>query len=209
MRKAVTVKCPKKSQSPLVLIYSIYSDDRLVREAPSYNFSRFAFVILCMSTCGRSISSHVFHQIVVFSGKTVAYQELFYVVTLTASWVQPKRRQKRDNKQATGVVSKTKTLNARHTFWQIYLPSLHDVIKLDWNGDTNVALISKMVASSIPWSVAIVAVSISSEITITKTYLYCALHNLCIEHSHRVINIYYLYFVIIINTKVLLWNCRR
>ena len=67
-----------------------------------------------------------------FSGKTVAYQELFYVVTLTASSAQPKRRLKRDSKQVTGVVSKTKTLNALHTFWQIYLPSFHDY----WRGQT-------------------------------------------------------------------------
>ena len=78
------------------------------------------------------------------------------------------------------------------------------MVKLDWNGDTNVVLISKVVASSIPGSVAIVAASISSEITITKTYFHCALHNLCIEHSHSVINIYYLYFVIIIIITIII-----
>ena len=101
---------------------------------------------------------------------------------------RPKGRQKRENKQATALVSKAKTLSVRPTFWQIYLPSLHDY----WRGQTCVVwrykrCFSLMVASSIPGSVAIVATSISSEITITKTYLYCALHDLCIEHSYKVL----------------------
>ena len=122
-----------------------------------------------------------------FLRKNRPYQELFYVVTLTASSAQPKRRQKRENKQATALVSKTKTLNARPTFWQIYLPSLPAY----WRGQTwsewrYKRCFSLMVASSIPGSVAIVATSISSEITVTKTYLNCALHDLCIEHSYKV-----------------------
>ena len=87
-----------------------------------------------------------------FSGKTVAYQELFYVVTLTASSAQPKRRLKRDSKQATGVVSKQKLWTLCTLFGRFICRhfTTTDVVKLNWNGDTKVVLISTMVASSIP-----------------------------------------------------------
>ena len=49
------------------------------------------------------MSSHVFHQIIDFSGKIVAYQELFRVVTLEASSAQPQSRPKRENKNAAGL----------------------------------------------------------------------------------------------------------
>ena len=103
-------------------------------------------------------SSRVFQQIVGFSGKMIAYQEFHALrdVTLLASSVQPQRRGKREYKRKNKPLNVQRTNRCRHC--------TTNVVILNSNGNAIVALISKMVVSSM----VIVATSMSSEIPIQR-----------------------------------------
>ena len=100
----------------------------------------------------KSISSRVFHQIVNFSSKIVAYQEWVCLVTLLVSFAQPRRRRKGENKKGRSFFGR---FLCRHC--------MTNAVKVDWNGNAIVTLITKIVAASI-WPISIVvATTISSE----------------------------------------------
>ena len=112
----------------------------------------------CMGSC-RCRFCRVFW---IKQGKIVAYQELYCMVILLASSVQHhissgnKKIKKHQVKY-----SKPKSLNIGYTFCQIFLLSLDDKHCQTWlNGNSNVALICKIVAASI----AIITTSILLEI---------------------------------------------
>ena len=76
----------------------------------------------------------VFHQIIHFSGKIIAYQELFCTVMLLVSSVQPQQWWNKKVKKATGLVSKTKTLNVKISMLSLHNWSCQTWFKL-WQFD--------------------------------------------------------------------------
>ena len=89
-----------------------------------------------------SISSRVFYQILVFLGEIVGYQMIMNctlcVVTLLASSVQPQRRRKRENER------KKNCQRAAHFCKVRCRHRKTDVVKLNWNDNAIVALVSKI-----------------------------------------------------------------
>ena len=94
----------------------------LVGRVAGKRFSWYIYKILslCVGISGGRFRRAFSIKSSVLSGKIVACQESFFVVRLLVSSAQPQRRRRREN------ISKTKTLNVRHTFWQVSLPSLLD-----------------------------------------------------------------------------------
>ena len=114
-----------------------------------------------MVSCGRrfrrafSIKSSVFQRnccklTIVFCGNATSVLEL--------PW---RRRQKRENWEATTLITKTETLKLQHTFWRISLPSPH-WLSTDWNSNAITSLISNISVSL----KTIVATSTSLEMSI-------------------------------------------
>ena len=67
------------------------------------------------------VNSSIFNEI-------IAYQRLFCVATqLASSSNHDKDDENETITKATGLISKTETLNMRQTFWQISLPLSHDL----------------------------------------------------------------------------------
>ena len=104
-----------------------------------------------------------------FSGKIVAHQELFCVVTPLAYTQCNCNDDKNEKNQSKSCKSnwfnkQNKNCEIHHTFWKISLPSLHNyshIVELDWNGICVIlALISKIVASSIVMLVTFISLEI-------------------------------------------------
>ena len=91
-----------------------------------------AIVNLSMGTCATSISSGVFHQIFCFLRKSSHISRIVLRGNVTKEFEHNydddegiRKRENKKKKNTTGLLSKAKTLNVQHNFWQLPSPSLH------------------------------------------------------------------------------------